>query len=223
MSSAAPKDDRDWAEMVALEALGVLPVHEADQVRAHIHTCKKCAREYSGQRSAVDLLGYVSEDAERLIAPARPERLKARVLRAARAAREPSTKSALSESAGYAHIVGSDAFVDYAPGIKWAVARGDGMTLVQFAFQPPECGELPDELHSLTQSGVVLEGSFSMHYGDGTVQRLNKRDVYMVAPGMVHGAEIHEPTVLFDVYTPNHVEFEELYLRQVRERDERLK
>lgn len=117
----------------------------------------------------------------------------------------------------------SDAFVDFGPGIKWAVTRGEGMTLVQFVFQPPECGDIPEELHSLTQSGVVLEGSFSMHYGDGTVQRMRKQDVYMIAPGTVHGAEIHERTVLFDVYTPNHTEFEDLYLEQRRERDERRK
>jgi hypothetical protein len=38
----------------------------------------------------------------------------------------------------------------------------------------------------------------------------------MIAPGTLHGAEIHERTVLLDVYTPNHTKFEEKYLRQLR-------
>ena len=116
-----------------------------------------------------------------------PRAAQARVLRAARAAREPKSESAQRQSSAYAHVVDSDAFVDFGPGIKWAVTRGEGMTLVQFVFQPPECGDIPEELHSLTQSGVVLEGSFSMHYGDGTVQRMRKQDVYMIAPGRFTG------------------------------------
>jgi len=212
-------DKCDWEELVALIALGVLPANESDQIRAHLRMCEKCAAEYDRQRATADLLGFLSDDPVRAIAPAAPERLKARIMRAARAAREPKSKAAPQASVGYAHIVGSDALVDFKPGVKWAVTRGDGMTLVQFVFQPPECGEIPDELHALTQSGVVLEGSFSMHYGDGKVQRLNKQDAYVISPGTVHGAEIHERTVLFDVYTPNNIEFEELYEEQLRERD----
>jgi len=223
MSERGTASDEEpvWAELVALGALGVLPADEAGKVRAHLRACEKCAIEYQHHRAAADLLGAFSEEDGRTTVPARPERLKTRVLGAARAAREPKSKGVPQQSAGYAHLVKSDAFVDFRPGVKWAVINGAGVTLIQWVFEPPECGEIPDELHSLTQSGVVLEGSYSMHYTDGTIQRLRKHDVYMVAPGTVHGAEFHERTVLFDIYTPNHTEFEELYLQQLSERDRR--
>jgi quercetin dioxygenase-like cupin family protein len=222
--SVAPTNGRAWPELVALEALGVLPVHEAEKVRTHLRTCEKCMLEYKGNRAAVDLLGYLSEDAEFATVPPRPERLKARVLRAAQAARQPISPSAPQPMAAYAHfLVESDELLDFSPGIKWAVTRGDGVTLVQWLFEPPECGEVPDEVHALTQAGVVLEGSFSMHYGDGTIQRFGKQDVYLIAPGTVHGAEFHERTILFDIYTPNHIQFEEMYLEQLREREEAAK
>lgn len=156
--------------------------------------------------AADDLLEYLPPVSSAATAPAHPDRLKERVMRAARAARAPKSMP-------------EDPFVDFRPGIRWAVTRGADVTLVQWIFEPPACGDLPDESHAFTQSGIVLEGSFSMLYGDGTRHRLSKQDVYSVPAGAVHGAEFHERTVLFDVYTPNHTEFEELYLKQRRERD----
>jgi quercetin dioxygenase-like cupin family protein len=215
---------RVWSELVSLDALGVLPMNEAGRVRAHLRTCGKCLIEYQLDRAAADMLGYLSDDGGSASMPSRPVHLKARVMRAARVAREPQpqSKPAPQDSAGYAHLlVDSDAVVEFRPGIKWAVTRGDGVTLIKWVLEPPACGHIEDELHALfTQSGVVIEGSFSMRYDDGTVQRLGKQDVYMIPPGTVHGADFHERTVLLDVYTPNHTKFEEKYLRQLRKRNQ---
>ena len=194
-----------WPELIALDALGVLPVDAAERVRAHRESCESCASEYRRDRAAADLLVYLARDGATALRPANLEALKGRVLRAARAAREA--------------VAQTDAFLDFAPGIKWAVTRTDNATLVRWVFEPPACGDIPDEVHAITQSGIVLEGSFSLLYGDGTRQRLHKQDVYSIPPGVVHGSEFHERTLLFDVYTPNHPGFEERYRKQVLERD----
>ena len=139
--------------------------------------------------------------------PARPNdpaQLKQRVLRAAQAAR--ALVSAAAE------------FIDYAPGIRRAVTPGAGVTLVRWIFEAPLCGDVPPEVHAFSQSGVVLEGSFSLCYGDGSQQRCNRSDAYTIPAGTVHGAHFHERTALFDVYSPNHAEFEALYRRQTERR-----
>jgi quercetin dioxygenase-like cupin family protein len=195
-----------WPELIALDALGVLPAGEAERVRAHRASCASCAGEYRHDRAAADLLVYLARDGAAAIRPADPHALKERVLRAARAARAPSAQA--------------NALLDFAPGIRWAVTGTDNATLVRWVFEPPDCASIPDEVHTITQSGIVLEGSFSLLYGDGTRQLLRKQDVYSIPPGVAHGAEFHERTVLFDVYTPNHVEFEAGYRRQLLERAE---
>lgn len=210
--------DWTWPDLIALDAVGVLPAAEAERLRAHLRDCESCAQEAQGDRASADLVAHIDDDSGP--APSRPEELRERVMQAARAARAPVSAATTTPSVGYAHVIGFDAFVECAPGIRWAVTRTEGTTLVTFALQPPECGIIPDELHpGITQSGVVLEGSFSMRYGDGTVQRLTRGDSYTIAPGTMHGATVHEPTKLFEVFTPNHTEYEELYARQLRERD----
>jgi len=208
-----------FAELVPLKALGILPESMADEVRVHLRGCATCRAEYDALRGVGDLVGLAAVRPGADDAPATPSLLKARVLRAARAMREPRSMNAPAVPSDSAHMAGANAFLDFAPGIKWAVTRGDGVTLVLWTFDPPACGDIPDECHALTQSGIVLDGSFSLHYADGTSRRLSKQDIYTVAPGTVHGAEFHEPTVLFDVYTPNHTEFEERYFAQLQERD----
>lgn len=198
-------DNQNWEELVALEALGVLPEHEAGKVRAHLSACESCATEFQRDRAAADMLGALLPEATDALRPKHPERLKTRVLRAARAAREPASKSG--------------AFIDFSPGIRWQVTRGNNVTLVKWLFEPPLCGDIPDEVHTFTQSGVVLDGSFSLLYRDGRRQFLRKQDVYTIPPGIVHGATFHERTILFDVYSPNHAEFEEQYSKQIRERE----
>jgi quercetin dioxygenase-like cupin family protein len=87
---------------------------------------------------------------------------------------------------------------------------------VYWVFEPP-CTSLPREFHPQTQAGIVLDGSMTLHYGDGSAQTCRPGDMYAIAPGMAHGASFPEPTVLFDVYAPNRKDFEEQY-RTLRER-----
>lgn len=208
-----------FAELVPLKALGILPESLADEVRVHLRACATCRAEYDALRGVGDLVGLAAVRPGPDETPAAPGLLKSRVLRAARAMREPVSTTASAVPSGYAHMAGANAFLDFAPGIKWAVMRGDGVTLVQWVFDPPACGDIPDECHAFTQSGIVLDGSFSLRYADGTSRRLSKQDIYTVSAGIVHGAEFHERTVLFDVYAPNHTEFEERYLAQLHERN----
>jgi quercetin dioxygenase-like cupin family protein len=140
----------------------------------------------------------------------------------AQAGRSPCTQGArvAPARAARAPSAQANALLDFAPGIRWAVTGTDNATLVRWVFEPPDRASIPDEVHTITQSGIVLEGSFSLLYRDGSRQLLRKQDVYSIPPGVAHGAEFHERTVLFDVYTPNHVEFEARYRRQLLERAE---
>ena len=110
-----------------------------------------------------------------------------------------------------------DDLIDYAPGVKWAVVPAAGATMVYWSFDPPTCGDIPSEKHDITQVGVVLRGKMSMTFGDGSRAVYGPNEIYAIAPGIQHGADFHEKTILVDVYTPSHTEFEALYAKQ-RER-----
>jgi hypothetical protein len=201
-----------FREAAALEALGVLPQAASDSLRAHLHECAACAKEYRGLRAIADLLGHEVGYDGMHSQPADPARLKARVMRAAQAARAPKDARTYAVRA-----VPTDDLIDYAPGIKWAVVPASGATIVYWSFDPPACGDIPTEVHHITQLGVVLQGKMSMTFGDGSRNDYGPNELYAIAPGMQHGAEFHEKTVLVDVYTPSHTEFEALFAEQ-RER-----
>jgi quercetin dioxygenase-like cupin family protein len=198
-----------FREAAALEAMGVLPQAASDLLRAHLHECDACMNEYRGLRPVADLLGYEVEFDGMRSEPADPHGLKARVMRAARAARAPK-----ADGAHAVRAVPVADLIEYAPGVKWAVVPADGATIVYWAFDPPECGHVPAESHYFTQLGVVVKGKMTMSFGDGTQQHYGPSELYAIAPGMVHGAHFTESTTLVEVYTPNHIEFEELFAKQ---------
>jgi len=198
-----------FREAAALEALGVLPQAASDSLRAHLHTCAACMKEYRGLRPVADLLGHEATFIGMGSEPRDPQGLKARVMRAAQAARPPKASKAYAVRA-----VPTEDLIDYAPGVKWAVVPADGATFVYWAFDPPDCGHVPAEMHHVTQLGVVLKGKMSMTFGDGTQQHYGPNEFYAIAPGMVHGAHFTGSTVVVDVYTPNHLEFEARFAKQ---------
>ena len=118
--------------------------------------------------------------------------------------------------APYASIVSREKLVPFAPGISWAVLPGDGVTLVYWVFEPPECGEVPLHQHAHAQSGIILEGSIVMRYADGVQKTLRPGDCYAVASNVAHGASFPERCVVVDVFTPNRVEYEERYAQGTR-------
>ncbi len=198
-----------FREAAALEALGVLPQAASDSLRAHLHECAACMNEYRGLSPVADLLGHEVEFNDVRSEPPDPHALKARVMRAAQAARAPKTDGAYAVRA----VPVAD-LIEYAPGVKWAVVPASGATIVYWAFDPPECGDVPAESHHYTQLGVVLKGKMTMDFGDGTQQHYGPNELFAVSPGMVHGAHFPESTILVDVYTPNHLEFEALFAKQ---------
>lgn len=111
----------------------------------------------------------------------------------------------------HATMFPDEALLDFAPGIRWAVLPGDGMTLVYWIFEPPACGEVPLHHHPTAQGGVILEGSLTMRYEDGSVTTLRAGDFYTIASGVPHGVTFEERCVALDVFTPNRVEYEERY------------
>ena len=76
-----------FREAAALEALGVLPQAASDSLRAHLHVCAPCTQEYRRLRPIADLLCYGVGFDELSSEPPEPATLKARVMRAAQAAR----------------------------------------------------------------------------------------------------------------------------------------
>ncbi|MBV8151817.1 MAG: cupin domain-containing protein [Candidatus Eremiobacteraeota bacterium] len=100
---------------------------------------------------------------------------------------------------------------EFAPGISWAVLPGDGMTLVYWVFEPPDCGEVPLHQHDISQGGVVLEGSITMRYAGGEEKTLRAGDMYCVAGNVPHAARFTERCVVVDVFTPNRREYEDRY------------
>ncbi len=99
----------------------------------------------------------------------------------------------------------------FSPGISWAVLPGDGMTLVYWVFQPPECGVVPMHEHEPAQGGIVIEGSIHMRYADGGETTLRPGDAYVVRRGIPHGARFTERCVVLDIFSPNRVEYERMY------------
>ncbi|MBV8748261.1 MAG: cupin domain-containing protein [Candidatus Eremiobacteraeota bacterium] len=116
----------------------------------------------------------------------------------------------------YAALVAPERLAEFAPGISWSVLPGDGMTLVYWVFEPPHCGDVPLHQHAVAQGGVVLEGSVTMRYADGSERTLRAGDVYTVGSNVPHGATFPERCVVVDVFTPNRVEYEERFAAGTR-------
>lgn len=110
-----------------------------------------------------------------------------------------------------ASLPSKDKLIPFAPGISWAVLPGDGMTLVYWVFEPPACGDVPLHQHTVSQGGVVLEGSIHLHDEDGRPMTLRAGDTYTLKSGAPHGATFTERCVVLDVFAPNRIEYEERY------------
>jgi hypothetical protein len=210
---SAESEDR-FASLIALEALGLLPERLSDEVRMHLRTCEAYLTEYREWRRISDALGPAAQSGD-AAGPASPESLKSLVLRTARTARPPISDGASPETRRYGDAIGDRVFVECAPGIRWAVAGDDGMTLAYRIVSPPACESTHTGRYLSTKVGIVLEGSLTISYPDGTSQVLGAWDAYIVGPGIVHSQEFHERTLVFEVYTPNNLDYEERYRRQV--------
>jgi quercetin dioxygenase-like cupin family protein len=199
--------DEALLDAVAALAVGALAPEEAVDAQAHLASCPACRAEFGELSAAAGVVASAAAATAETLSDADAARLKRTVLHAAVAARAPV---AVTPRRGHAHAVPRDALVQVEPGISFAVVAGDGITLVYWVFEPP-CTSLPREHHPQTQAGIVLDGLMTLHYGDGSAQTCRPGDMYAIAPGMAHGASFPEPTVLFDVYTPNRTDFEAQY------------
>jgi len=123
----------------------------------------------------------------------------------------------MSGVARYAAMFPPERVVPCAPGASWSVLPGDGVTLVYWAFQAPECGDLPMHRHPQSQAGYVVEGEMTMKYDDGTERVLRAGDFYSIPGGKKHAASIKERVVIIDVYTPGRPDYEERFRFNLRE------
>jgi quercetin dioxygenase-like cupin family protein len=197
-------DDALYDDLAAL-AVGALSAAEAQALEEHLAACARCRAEYAAAREGFDVALAATESAGSRPSTSRAEALRDRVMASARAARAPAGK-------GYSAVVARDALIPFGPGIQWAVVPQQGITMIYWVFDPPECGELPPETHTQTQAGYVLEGEIDLHYYDeGRTMALKQGAFYTIAPGTVHAATFPTRTVLLDTYAPNHTEFERRY------------
>ena len=65
--------------------------------------------------------------------------------------------------------------------------------------------------HDVAQGGVVLEGSITLMYADGSEETLRSGDFYVLRGRTPHGARFSERCVVVDVFTPNRPEYEARY------------
>ena len=119
----------------------------------------------------------------------------------------------------YAAMFPKDRIVPCAPGASWSVKPGDGVTLVYWSFQAPECGELPMHGHHQSQSGYVVEGEMIMKFEDGTERDLKAGDFYWIPGGTKHGATVKDRVTIIDVYTPGRSDYEEIFRFSLRARE----
>jgi quercetin dioxygenase-like cupin family protein len=119
----------------------------------------------------------------------------------------------------YAAMFPEDRIVPCAPGASWSVKPGDGVTLVYWSFQAPECGELPMHGHHQTQSGYVIDGEMIMKFEDGTQRVLKTGDFYWIPSGTKHGAEVKDRVTIIDVYTPGRPDYEEIFRFSLRAKE----
>jgi len=110
-----------------------------------------------------------------------------------------------------ASLVAKEKLIPFAPGISWAVLPGDGMTLVYWVFEPPACGDVPVHQHTVSQGGVVLEGSIHLRDEHGRTTTLRAGDAYTLQSDAPHGATFTERCVVLDVFAPNRIEYEQRY------------
>jgi anti-sigma-K factor RskA len=77
--------DDAFRDQLAVFALGALPEDEARAVAEHLAGCEECRREYARLRAAADLVGFAAEAAPSEFAGEQCARVKARIMRVARA------------------------------------------------------------------------------------------------------------------------------------------
>jgi len=121
-----------------------------------------------------------------------------------------------SEIQRYAEMFPPERIIPLAPGAVWSVLGGDGVTLVYWSFQAPECGELPMHHHPQSQAGYVLDGEMVLKFGDGTRRVVKAGDFYSIASGVKHGAVVNDRVTIVDVYTPERPDYEERFRFSLR-------
>jgi quercetin dioxygenase-like cupin family protein len=123
----------------------------------------------------------------------------------------------MSGVARYAAMFPKERVLPCAPGASWSVLPGDGVTLVYWAFEAPECGNLPMHRHPQSQAGYIIEGEMTMQYDDGTERVLKAGDFYSIPTNVKHGATIKDRVVIIDVYTPGRPDYEERFRFNLRQ------
>ena len=191
-------------------ALGITPQEEAAQLTGQLAARPELRGEYRENLDAVAIVARSAESTAHAFPDDRMEHLKARLMSAARDARQTTIPDAT-----YTSVVPHDKLIEFGPGTRWAVLPGQGLTTVYWVFDPPACGDLPLESHVNAQSGYVLDGDFTLLYKNGSAQPLHAGDHYTIAPGVLHGATFQSRTVLCDVYEPAKDDFELLYSEQL--------
>lgn len=196
---------------VAALAIGAVPFEEAAELGGRLATDPELRAAYRGFLEAAGVLGHAVESTASELSKDRKERLKSRILSAAREARRELNP----KGSDFATVIPPGQLVQFGEGIRWAVLAGPGRTTVYWVFDPPACGDFPLETHTQAQSGLVLEGAFTLLFAEGRALPLKAGDQYSIAPGTVHGATFEARTLLCEVYTPNYEDLEALYRSHV--------
>lgn len=199
---------------IAVLAAGASPAHEAPALTGQLAADADLRKSYRSYLDVAGLLGFDAEATPDQFGDERKERLKARLLAAARASQQST-----SAEVDYLRVVPRDLLVPFSEGVSFAVVPGENITTIYWEFDPPTCGEQALETHDQTQAGFVLDGEFTLVYPEGAARPLKRGDRYTIAPGVLHGATFQARTVLCDVYTPNHTEFEAQYALARKQRE----
>jgi quercetin dioxygenase-like cupin family protein/N-acetylglutamate synthase-like GNAT family acetyltransferase len=84
------------------------------------------------------------------------------------------------------------------------LVHGPGLMLIEFTFDANT--DLPIHTHPHEQVGYVVSGRLRLSH-DGAFHELGPGDSYHVLPNVPHGAYVHEPAVVVDVFTPPRQDF----------------
>ena len=86
------------------------------------------------------------------------------------------------------------------PGVEMApLSHGDKTLMVQFRFEAG--ADLPLHQHPYEQTGYLVSGKMRMTIGEEVFEVL-PGDNWCIPEGIEHGAEILEPSVALEVFSP---------------------
>lgn len=96
-------------------------------------------------------------------------------------------------------------FQDLGKGVKRRVlAYGDGLMLVEVAFEEGAVGDMHTHPHA--QTTYVLEGEFEFTVG-GRTEIVKKGDTLYDEPNILHGCKCLKKGVLLDAFSPIREDF----------------